>query len=240
MSRDQSLPRAQIKQSQPLSGRKDFILCCSAAIDMDEGLAKAVEVALSRLPEQSTPSKKLPMIGEIGATALLQALTAATNPLQTIVQFRNQNGLRTSRISTESFRPGFELHGLSGNRHRDLSRSVFQHMIRVLSDRCTNLSPEQRQNLLTETFPYISFKELQDLPFTLLRLTPDIPAAYLNQLSSNTELYDQLPIPVKRQIWVVHSDLFLSRVQPVLDSYYFSQMANHTLSLADLLTPKLR
>lgn len=167
----------------------------------------------------TTSGSKTPMIGEIGASSLLQALTSSANPLQSIVQFRKENGLHTLQTTVESFLPAIELNDLQGNPRRELYKNILHHFLDLLLTKCHDLTSEQRQALLSESFPYIGFKELQRLPFTLLELTPKIPIAYLHQLSTKQDLYELSPLPVQRQIWGVYPNLFLKKVQPIFDSY---------------------
>ena len=187
---------------------------------------------------QSQPSdNELPMIGELGANDLLQKLTSTGNPLQAIVQFRNENGLHTHKSTVGSFMPVVELNDLQGKPRRDFYKDILDHFLQIMMKQCKNATVEQRQLLLNETFPYIGFKELQKLPFSLLEQTPNIPIAYLNQLSSKKELYEVSPLPVRRQIWIAYPKLLLDKLQPIFDEYLKSSFTNRT-TYDQIITPK--
>jgi len=94
--------------------------------------------------------------------------------------------------------------------------------------------------MLKETFPYIGFEELQEVPFTLLEQTPVIPKPFLRQLAANPSLYATSPVKVKRQIWETEEALFVREVQPLLDQYVSTAIVNPPDLSESAVLPKKR
>ena len=183
--------------------------------------------------------EELPMIGEIGASFLLQTLTSAGNPLQAIEQFRIANGIHSPLTSVNYFLPAIELTDLQDKPRREIYQQLLNHFLGILLKRTQTLTEEQRQILLKETFPYLGFKELRELPFTLLQQIKTIPQPFLIQLGANQELYDASPLSVQRQIWAIDTSLFLKQIQPLFDGYIKNAILSPT-PLDDTTLPKKR
>lgn len=81
-------------------------------------------------------------------------------------------------------------------------------------------------NLLEQSFPFISFPELREIPLTVLARMNQIPVPFLHQLSINQELYQTCPLEVKRQIWQVNQQLFEEQIIPLLVEYTNQQYKN--------------
>ncbi|KAN0047586.1 hypothetical protein ACTA71_001969 [Dictyostelium dimigraforme] len=72
------------------------------------------------------------------------------------------------------------------------------------------------------------------------RLTPEVPVAFLLKLAEAEELYEQCPIEVKRQIWIVNEELFKDKIKPLINQYIedpvFIQDMNEQLLLSSSTT----
>lgn len=73
--------------------------------------------------------------------------------------------------------------------------------------------------MLEQTFPFIGFPELRDIPLSVLTRMAHIPLAFLKELAAKSELYEICPLPVKQQIWQINQSLFVDSLIPLLAEY---------------------
>eukprot|EP00164_Ancoracysta_twista_P011516 GFYU01017761.1.p1 GENE.GFYU01017761.1~~GFYU01017761.1.p1 ORF type:complete len:790 (+),score=160.78 GFYU01017761.1:340-2370(+) len=73
--------------------------------------------------------------------------------------------------------------------------------------------------MLEKTFPYVSFPELREIPLTVLSKLKSIPVVYLDKLSSSEDIYEALPMEVRRQIWETNEDRFRDEVYKLFTQY---------------------
>ncbi|GAM18670.1 hypothetical protein SAMD00019534_018450 [Acytostelium subglobosum LB1] len=98
--------------------------------------------------------------------------------------------------------------------------------------------------LLDKSFPYIGFEELKSIPMKVMQLMQDVPFRFLKKLSETPELYEQCPLEVKRQIWLINEQLFREKLLPLMHQYvedpYLLQDLNELLVETLLLPSKRR
>lgn len=254
------------------------------------------EEKAKREEEKRDESWRKYLIGELGRSRIIEALSSSDSPFRAIEEFKVENGLRTPLADVKSFYPVLELLDLHGVKRTDLYKQLVSSLLAQVLQRCTSaasaspaaaaaavgvqgsaggakapapgagvgagaaavgesgkgagkapaaavlpeMTAKDRERLLKETFPYIGFEELQELPFTLLEQTPVIPKAFLRQLAANPALYATSPVKVKRQIWETEESLFVREVQPWLDQYVSSAVVNPLDLSETALLPKKR
>ena len=113
--------------------------------------------------------------------------------------------LSLSTLSAEAHR-----HVLEGAKARLLSRIASGEP-----------SHEELLALLSASFPFIGLAPLRDVPLACLgRLSPAVPAAFLQQLAAaDGELFSELPAPVRRAVWERDRHLLGRHAAPVALGY---------------------
>lgn len=160
-------------------------------------------------------------LGIPGPEHLREALTNCTDPLATIEDFQEQNG-----ILLPSLRPALpflDLHGVARNEfHQTTMEELRDKLIARIAELA--LSPEKDKftvlnDLLKKSFPVIKIKSLQPIVMSLLQHLPKIKPEYLNAVMEDPELYKVAAVEVKQQIWQDNQALFGDEVSPLLTKY---------------------
>lgn len=92
----------------------------------------------------------------------------------------------------------------------DTHRAVLEAAKRKLSDLMKKLGPDALQLLLQYSFPYIGVPELRDIPLAVLGQLQPVPPDFLRQLSTDKELFADLPTSVQIQV-TFHQPKYISR-----------------------------
>ncbi|EAL65286.1 hypothetical protein DDB_G0284195 [Dictyostelium discoideum AX4] len=179
------------------------------------------------------------LIGNLGSEKILTSLSTTTYPLQFISQFQQENGISKKSLPTVS--PVLNLLDLHQIPRGDLYLNLLSSLKKDLLLKINTLNKHELEKLLEQTFPYIGFEELQEIPMNVMkRLTPEVPVAFLLKLAEAEELYEQCPIEVKRQIWIVNEELFKEKIKPLINQYIedpiFIQDMNEQLLLSSSTT----
>ncbi|KAK5581232.1 hypothetical protein RB653_001263 [Dictyostelium firmibasis] len=158
------------------------------------------------------------LIGNLGSEKILTSLSTTTYPLQFISQFQQENGITKKSLPNVS--PVLNLLDLHQIPRGDLYLNLLTSLKKDLLLKINTLNKNELEKLLEQTFPYIGFEELQEIPMNVMkRLTPEVPVAFLLKLAEAEELYEQCPIEVKRQIWIVNEELFKEKIKPLITQY---------------------
>lgn len=175
----------------------------------------SVETIISTAGSSSTTSSSTSafLIGQLGGNFLLEALSTASQPFKVIEEFQDNNLLKCSGVHSL---PLLSLHGLS---RREIHLSLCSALRDQLVAKIQTLDKEKLENLLEQTFPYISFEQLRAIPMAILKKLEAVPLKFLKQLALNPELYKECPIEVKRQIWLTNESLFQEEVFKQLNEY---------------------
>eukprot|EP01102_Stenamoeba_stenopodia_P008292 TRINITY_DN2371_c0_g1_i1.p2 TRINITY_DN2371_c0_g1~~TRINITY_DN2371_c0_g1_i1.p2 ORF type:complete len:398 (-),score=103.30 TRINITY_DN2371_c0_g1_i1:1275-2468(-) len=84
-----------------------------------------------------------------------------------------------------------------------------------------NLSAHKLYELLESTFKWINFGELRPLVLAIMKKLPSLSITYLKQLSTSPPppFFSELPIEVKRQIWLLDDSFLTSHFLPLIRQY---------------------
>ncbi|KAN0014855.1 hypothetical protein ACTFIU_001174 [Dictyostelium citrinum] len=175
------------------------------------------------------------LIGNLGSEKILTSLSTTNYPLQFISQFQHENGISKKSLPTVS--PVLNLLDLHQIPRGDLYLNLLTSLKKDLLLKINTLNKHELEKLLEQTFPYIGFEELQEIPMNVMkRLTPEVPVAFLLKLSEAEELYEQCPIEVKRQIWIVNEELFKEKIKPLINQYIEDPVLNQDINEQLLLS----
>lgn len=85
------------------------------------------------------------------------------------------------------------------------------------------------EELLEKSFPLICMPRLTHLVLLIMKSIPRINEIYLNYINDNENLYTIAPVEVKRQIWSLHTDVFVREIQPHIDKFisYMDESINN-------------
>ena len=62
------------------------------------------------------------------------------------------------------------------------------------------MSPEKLTQLLELSFAYVGLPQLRDVPLAVLGRLQPVPAAFLKQLATDQELFQDLPLNVQQEV----------------------------------------
>lgn len=85
-------------------------------------------------------------------------------------------------------------------RRMDTYKAVLEAAKRKLTEMMKTMSPESLQLLLNCSFPYVGVPELRDIPLAVLAQLEPVPPDFLMQLSTDKELFADLPSTVQIQV----------------------------------------
>jgi hypothetical protein len=159
-------------------------------------------------------------VGVHGGQLLLQEISTAPDPRAAIRQFAAGNALKTPSIA-----PAQEMLDLMDFSRCDQHTLILSQLKSRMLARIPGLPVDKQLALLNKCFKYISIPELRDLPLAIFSNLPKIPSSYLVQfaLTENKELFMELPISVKRQVWSLDAqsghDLFAGHVTRLAMQY---------------------
>jgi negative elongation factor B len=121
--------------------------------------------------------------------------------------------------------------------------------------------------LLDSTFFWITFEELRVIPISIMKLNPTlIPSSYLKQIASTSSisstsqsantpsligtspsLYADMPLEIKRQIWLFDEPLLQAQLAPLIDNYCIHYLTHtaafqmlHASESTTFVTPQKR
>ena len=144
-------------------------------------------------------------VGIQGGIILREQLATSKDPRATIKQFVSMNSLRTPSCT-----PAHELLDLIGFTRAAQHEGILSKLKDRMLSRIEGLSQDKQLALLERCFPYISVPELREVPLHLFSALPRIPVSYLNTLAQSPDIFAELPIAVKRQVWAADAGHGLS------------------------------
>lgn len=150
------------------------------------------------------------LISFSGKDALKAALDARIDNREELLQFIQEfRELRTVKV--ESAKPVMdllEMGGFTGNRR---SRAILYAMRDAMKRQIVNLDQEQLETLLNRCYTYLTIRELASIPIATLERMTYVDPGIWNQIVDhglNDSPYVDLPISLKRRIWVSESSAF--------------------------------
>lgn len=163
----------------------------------------------------------LEQVGIPGSEHLREALTNCTDPREAIETFQVENG-----ILLPSLRPALPFLDLHGVQRLDFHTSVLDEIRERLLQRVKILAATKDKNnlkilndLLVKSFPVIKVKAIRAVVLCIMQHLPRIKQEYLTAVMNDPDLYRDVAIEVKQQIWQDHQALFGDEVSPLLSKY---------------------
>lgn len=81
---------------------------------------------------------------------------------------------------------------------------VYKHVLDAAKGRLLEaiprMSPEKLTQLLELSFAYVGLPQLRDIPLAVLGQLQPVPAAFLKQLATDQELFQDLPLNVQQEV----------------------------------------
>ena len=81
---------------------------------------------------------------------------------------------------------------------------VYKHVLKAakarLLEAIPKMSPEKLTQLLELSFAYVGLPQLRDIPLAVLGQLQPVPAAFLKQLATDQELFQDLPLNVQQEV----------------------------------------
>ena len=81
---------------------------------------------------------------------------------------------------------------------------VYKHVLEAAKGRLLEaipkMSPEKLTQLLELSFAYVGLPQLRDIPLAVLGQLQPVPAAFLKQLATDQELFQDLPLNVQQEV----------------------------------------
>ncbi len=152
----------------------------------------------------------------VGGGALKEHLTKTTDAKAAIHSWVAQNSLETP-----SCQPAHELLDSMGFSRADQHKGVMNHLKDRLLARIDTMPQEMKLALLEKCFPYVTIPELRAVPVEILSKLPRVPVAYFAEIAKDAKLMSELPLAVRRQVWVqkVNPELFKSYILSLIRQY---------------------
>ncbi len=81
---------------------------------------------------------------------------------------------------------------------------MYKHVLEAakarLLEAIPKMSPEKLTQLLELSFAYVGLPQLRDIPLAVLGQLQPVPAAFLKQLATDQELFQDLPLNVQQEV----------------------------------------
>ena len=85
-------------------------------------------------------------------------------------------------------------------RRAEVYKSVLEAAKGRLLEAIPKMSPEKLTQLLELSFAYVGLPQLRDIPLAVLGQLQPVPAAFLKQLATDQELFQDLPLNVQQEV----------------------------------------
>ena len=82
----------------------------------------------------------------------------------------------------------------------EMYKSVLEAAKGRLLEAIPKMSPEKLTQLLELSFAYVGLPQLRDIPLAVLGQLQPVPAAFLKQLATDQELFQDLPLNVQQEV----------------------------------------
>ena len=189
--------------------------------------------------DQKSKKPRKALLGAEGQEYILTKLSSG-DPKTAITSFQKQFSSLSSDAVVDSIPPILELTDLLNVNRNNLFFGLMNHLKKILLDKIENENEQidDQDTLLEQTFPYIGFEELRPIVYSLLKRMPKIPVKFLQQLQANNEIFKNLPIEVKRQVWVNDENLFIKHISTLLKKYDTPQIYKADLLSVHKVDPK--
>ncbi|KAJ1962986.1 hypothetical protein GGI12_002317 [Dipsacomyces acuminosporus] len=165
---------------------------------------------------ESARAEKQYLVGAAGKEKIKRMMSLG-KPKQAILDFGSENGLDIPAAAS--------IYGLLdslGHSRQSIHNAVLDSAIvaaknRILTETVPNV---HHLALLAKIKPYLAIPRLQHLPLLLLAKQPTLmPDDYREVLRSNTSLYNECSLDVKRELWRGDLALFKQHMRPLIKRY---------------------
>ncbi|KAL9647174.1 hypothetical protein ABK040_004890 [Willaertia magna] len=189
-------------------------------------------------PNRTSSTGDKVLLGAEGQEYILTKLSSG-DPKSAITSFQKQYSSFNSNVVYDCIPPVLELTDLLNVQRNNLFFGLMNHLKKILLEKVENENEEieNMDKLLEQVFPYIGFDELRPIAYALLKRMPQIPNKFLIQLT-NPEIFKNLPIEVKRQVWVNDENLFIKHISSLLKKYDTPQLYKYDYLNVIKIDPK--
>ncbi|KHN85130.1 Negative elongation factor B [Toxocara canis] len=132
-----------------------------------------------------------------GSYKLKHLLTTCADPIETIKEFQEKNGVKVIGDMTERLLTKLKLVGAIG----------------------TKESISKLEEQLEKSFKLYRVPRIRPIVLETLKQLPKVPDRYLKVIVADKEFYDSCAVSVRQQIWLKNDSLYLEAIHPVVDSY---------------------
>jgi hypothetical protein len=152
----------------------------------------------------------------VGGGALSEHLTKTPDAKAAINSWVCQNSLETP-----SCQAAHELLDSMGFSRAEQHKGVLNQLKDRLLARIDSTPQDKKLALLEKCFPYVTVPELRAVPIEILSKLPRVPMAYFPEIAKDPKLMSELPLSVRRQVWVqkVNPELFKSYILSLIQQY---------------------
>ncbi|GAB4814531.1 hypothetical protein N2152v2_001577 [Parachlorella kessleri] len=146
-----------------------------------------------------------------------RCVTLSTNdPQSAIGDIQARGALQDPRC-----RPLLGLLDQLGMCRAESHRYVLEGGKKELLARIAAMQPDKLLTLLELSFPFVGISDLRAIPLAVLDRLQPVPATFLKQLSTDRELFGELPLGVQRQVWELDKKLLQSHALPLVWGYTY-------------------
>jgi len=163
----------------------------------------------------------LETVGEAGANNLKQILTTCTDPIEAITNFQSQNAIKCPTLA-----PALKLLDLLNIRrseyHTVVNGVLKERLLSIIKSLVNAQQSKTDANeadsyaklnaLVIKSFPFINIPQLRPVVLEALKQIPKLPEQYLTKIKQDKQLYADMAVEVKQQIWMDDEDLFIEEV----------------------------
>lgn len=160
------------------------------------------------------------LIGSRGSQRILESLTEG-DPMLAIRDFQTKHCLQIGHCV-----PIFQLTDLLGYKRSELFqqalasfRGILLERIRAVASAAPGGETSPLHNVLASSFPYRSFPEIRPVVAELLQRVHPVPVDFLRAVAREPDLFNTLPMEVRRRAWEVDVDAFKAQILPLIQEY---------------------
>jgi hypothetical protein len=155
-------------------------------------------------------------VGVVGGGALIEHLSQSSD-----VKALVNSWVAANSLETPSCQAAHELLDSMGFSRAEQHKGIMIQLKDRLLSRIDGMQQDKKLALLEKCFPYISIPELRAVPVEILSKLPRVPMAYISEIAKDVKLMSELPLAVRRQVWVqkVNPELFKSFILALVRQY---------------------
>ncbi|CAL5228021.1 g11083 [Coccomyxa viridis] len=173
--------------------------------------------APSEAPAMNAPAApQAPLVGAVGQEYVHSVLTSM-NPQNAVKEIQKHGAFRNKRG-----KPVLELLDQLGLKRAEVYKHVLEAAKARLLEAIPKMSPEKLTQLLELSFAYVGLPQLRDIPLAVLGQLQPVPAAFLKQLATDQELFQDLPLNVQQEVWEVDRKMLQQHALPTVEAYGYT------------------